>query len=287
MDHHGADDPEGHAHHHGSHHGTAEPAPPSSAHEGHHPPAMSHLEDHGGGHGGGHGGVHGGGHGAEHTKHGDHGEGGHDMSMSMFFHTGDTETILFKCWRTESVLALTLSCLVIFLVAVLYEALKFFRGWLFARNRRRLEGGRDQYPPRRYREANYNYNQPTYPPRSNQQTGAQIYAHRPRSPSMPPLQHGGHGSPQAQSAHIMPPPIHHHVQENPPPAEGGSGFKAFCSWMHLLQTFLHVLQVFISFLLMLVFMTFNVWLCVAVLLGAGVGYYIFCAFKTNIQDHCN
>lgn len=210
------------------------------------------------------------------------------MTMSMFFHTGDTETILFKCWRTESALALTLSCLLIFLVAVLYEALKFFREWLFARNRRRLEGGRDQYnPPRRYREANYNYNQPTYPPRSHQQTGTQIYAYRPRSPSMPPLQHGGPGSPQAQSSHIMSLPTHHHVQENPPPAGGGSKLKVFCSWMHLLQTFLHVLQVFISFLLMLVFMTFNVWLCVAVLLGAGVGYYIFCAFKSNIQEHCN
>lgn len=57
--------------------------------------------------------------------------------------------------------------------------------------------------------------------------------------------------------------------------------------MHLYQTFLHVLQVFISFLLMLVFMTFNVWLCVAVLLGAGVGYFIFCAFSSRINEHCN
>ncbi|KAH8363462.1 hypothetical protein KR084_010647 [Drosophila pseudotakahashii] len=277
MDHHGADAPEAHHHHHGVHQGSPDPPPPSSPHEGHHAPAMSHHGDHGG----------------DHSKHGDHGDhgggGGHDMTMSMFFHTGDSETILFKFWRTESALALTLSCLLIFLIAVLYEALKFFREWLFARNRRRLDGGRDQYnQPRRYREANYNYNQPTYPPRSNQQTGTQIYAYRPRSPSMPPLQHTGHGSPQAHSSHILTPPTHHHIQENPHASGGrGSRVKVFCSWLHLLQTFLHVLQVFISFLLMLVFMTFNVWLCIAVLLGAGVGYYIFCAFKTNIQEHCN
>ncbi|EDW53582.1 GM12117 [Drosophila sechellia] len=240
MDHHGVDVSEGHVHHHASH-GSPAPAPPSSSHEGHHSPEMTHHGSHG-----------------EHTKHGHHEGGGHDMSMAMFFHTGDAETILFKFWRTESAMALTLSCLLIFVVAVLYEALKFFREWLFSWDRRRLAGGRDQYNrPRRYREANYNYNQPTYPPRTNQQSGTQIYH------------------------------THHHVQENTPPAGKTTKLKVYCSGMHILQTLLHVLQVLISFLLMLVFMTFNVWLCVAVLLGAGVGYYIFCAFRTNVQEHCN
>lgn len=92
----------------------------------------------------------------------DHGGGGHMMSMA--FHTGDTETILFNFWRTESALALSLSCILIFFVAVFYEGLKFYRAWLFENKRRRLQGGRDQYgSPRRYREQNQNYNQPTYP----------------------------------------------------------------------------------------------------------------------------
>ncbi|EDW99169.1 high affinity copper uptake protein 1 [Drosophila yakuba] len=274
MNHHGVDASEGHVHHHGSH-GSAEPAPPTSVHEGHHSHDMSHPGSHG-----------------ELTKHGHHEGGGHDMSMAMFFHTGDAETILFKFWRTESAMALTLSCLLIFVFAVLYEALKFFREWLFAWDRKRLAGGRDQYnPPRRYREANYNYNQPTYPPRINPQSGTQIYAYRPRAPSMPPLQQPlqppGPGSPQPHSSLILIPHTHQHIQENTPPAGRTSKLKVYCSGMHILQTFLHVLQVLISFLLMLVFMTFNVWLCVAVLLGAGVGYYIFCAFRTNVQEHCN
>ncbi|XP_016989112.2 LOW QUALITY PROTEIN: high affinity copper uptake protein 1 [Drosophila rhopaloa] len=270
MNHNGADASESHVHH-GSH-GSSDPSPPISVHEGYHSPEMSH-------------------HGAHaDTKHGDHGGEGHDMTMSMFFHAGDTETILFKFWHTKSALALILSCLLIFLVAVLYEALKFFREWLFAWDRRRLAGGRDQYgQPRRYREANYNYNQPTYPPRASQQSGTQIYAYRPRSPSMPPLQPSGHGnpSPPAQSSVIYTPPTHHHVQQDPSESGETSRLQVWCSRMHLLQTFLHVLQVFISFLLMLVFMTFNVWLCVAVLLGAGVGYFIFFAYGTRVHDHCN
>ncbi|KAI8045732.1 high affinity copper uptake protein 1 [Drosophila gunungcola] len=265
MNHHGADAPESHDHHHGS-----DPGAPITVHEGHHSPGMTHDAAH------------------VDAKHTDHGGGGHDMTMSMFFHAGDTETILFKFWHTDSALALTLSCLFIFLMAVLYEALKCFREWLFAWNRRRLAGGRDQYTaPRRYREANYNYNQPTYPPRSHQHSGTQIYAYRPRSPSMPPL---GNQSPPAQPSAILTPhqPLHHHhVQQDPSETRGPSRLKFLCSRMHLLQTLLHILQVLISFLLMLIFMTFNVWLCLAVLLGAGVGYYIFGAFGSRVSDHCN
>lgn len=59
---------------------------------------------------------------------------------------------------------------------------------------------------------------------------------------------------------------------------------------HLLQTLLHVLQVTLSFVLMLIFMTYNVWLCLMVVLGAGVGYFLFCWKKSVIVDvteHCH
>merc|ERR1711976_1110152 len=49
----------------------------------------------------------------------------------------------------------------------------------------------------------------------------------------------------------------------------------FCTCMHLLQTVLHIIQVAVSYALMLVFMTFNGWLCIAVLAGAGLGHLIF------------
>lgn len=62
------------------------------------------------------------------------------------------------------------------------------------------------------------------------------------------------------------------------------------SAMHLFQTFLHILQVTLSFLLMLIFMTYNTWLCVAVVLGAALGYFLFGWKKSVIVDvteHCH
>lgn len=60
--------------------------------------------------------------------------------------------------------------------------------------------------------------------------------------------------------------------------------------LHLYQSLLHVLQVAISYTLMLGFMTFNVWICIAILLGAGLGYYLFFKQKLNcdiITEHCH
>lgn len=63
-----------------------------------------------------------------------------------------------------------------------------------------------------------------------------------------------------------------------------------CNWHHFLQTFLHIVQVTVSYFLMLIFMTYNVWLCLAVALGAGFGYFAF-GWKLNkvidIYEHCH
>lgn len=62
------------------------------------------------------------------------------------------------------------------------------------------------------------------------------------------------------------------------------------SKMHIYQTVLHILQVTISFLLMLIFMTYNVWLCLAVVIGAAGGYFMFGWKKSVIVDvteHCH
>ncbi len=59
---------------------------------------------------------------------------------------------------------------------------------------------------------------------------------------------------------------------------------------HIVQTLLHILQVIVSYCLMLVFMTYNVWLCLAVALGAGVGYFVFGwkrAVVVDINEHCH
>lgn len=62
---------------------------------------------------------------------------------------------------------------------------------------------------------------------------------------------------------------------------------------HLLGTGLHMLTVFVSYCLMLVFMTYNVYLCVSVVLGAGLGYAVFFWKRPDTasayaeESHCN
>ena len=66
---------------------------------------------------------------------------------------------------------------------------------------------------------------------------------------------------------------------------------AMCSGWHWLQAFLHMIQVFISYCLMLIFMTFNAWLCIAVCVGAGIGYLLFGWMRSRMtsssNEHCN
>lgn len=62
------------------------------------------------------------------------------------------------------------------------------------------------------------------------------------------------------------------------------------SMAHGWQTLLHGLQVLVSYVLMLVFMTYNTWLCAAVVLGSATGYFLFGWRESVIVDfteHCH
>ncbi|XP_057180958.1 high affinity copper uptake protein 1 [Triplophysa rosa] len=62
------------------------------------------------------------------------------------------------------------------------------------------------------------------------------------------------------------------------------------SLSHVLQTVLHIIQVVVSYFLMLVFMTYNGYLCIAVAAGAGFGYFLFSwkkAVVVDITEHCH
>lgn len=58
---------------------------------------------------------------------------------------------------------------------------------------------------------------------------------------------------------------------------------------HIVQTGLHVVQATSSYILMLIFMTYNLWPCLALVLGLGVGYFFFGWRKSTVVDaneHC-
>ncbi|KAK7866672.1 hypothetical protein R5R35_006056 [Gryllus longicercus] len=61
--------------------------------------------------------------------------------------------------------------------------------------------------------------------------------------------------------------------------------------LHFYQTLLHAVQLFSSYLFMLLFMTYNGWVCLAVVVGSGIGYYLVGWRKTeyvlaNVSDQC-
>ncbi|RWS20211.1 high affinity copper uptake protein 1-like protein [Leptotrombidium deliense] len=60
---------------------------------------------------------------------------------------------------------------------------------------------------------------------------------------------------------------------------------------HIIQSVLHIFQVAFGYILMLLAMTYNVWIFLAIVLGAGVGYFLFTAnSRPNsviIEEHCN
>ncbi|XP_063831158.1 high affinity copper uptake protein 1-like [Ostrinia nubilalis] len=58
---------------------------------------------------------------------------------------------------------------------------------------------------------------------------------------------------------------------------------------HFIQTGFHIVQSTFSYILMLIFMTYNVWLCMALVLGMGLGYFFFGWRKSSVVDsneHC-
>ncbi|XP_004531141.1 high affinity copper uptake protein 1 isoform X2 [Ceratitis capitata] len=183
----------------------------------------------------------------QHAMHNhDHGamnmEGTMHHMMSMAFHFGYNETVLFSWWRFDSIMGLIGSMIAIFVMAVLYEGLKYYREFLFWKTYNLLE----------YRPVTGPQRNPEDPQRSTASTSAS------------PVQYVG------EVIHKQPPTM--------------------LSLNHLYQTGLHILQVTLSFMLMLIFMTYNVWLCIAVVLGAAVGYFLFCWRKSVIVDvteHCH
>ncbi|KAL1509673.1 hypothetical protein ABEB36_004379 [Hypothenemus hampei] len=60
---------------------------------------------------------------------------------------------------------------------------------------------------------------------------------------------------------------------------------------HLVQTLFFVVQMILSYFLMLIFMTYNAWLCIAVIAGFSCGYFVF-GWRTSgmgqiSEEHCS
>jgi len=158
----------------------------------------------------------------QHEGHGGDDESDASCPMIMTFHTGSCESILFKGIKVTTGGEFALAAAVIFIIAISYEGLRFWREKL--------------------------YNDYT-----RQQTSSCL-----------------------------------------DPKEGTSTNRKairqlLTDKVHLTQTCLHMIQVTVSYCLMLIVMTYNVWLILAIILGATVGYFLFGWIRQrsiDIADNC-
>lgn len=151
---------------------------------------------------------------------------GQDM-MSMTLHAGDREFILFKFWKTGSMLGIVASMLIIILMCILFEALKALRIF-FAKIQvlKRHERAR------------------TVSPNITDVSAERIETTSNDALNFPPLlKFAGHG-------------------------------RVFTPY-RLVQALLYAVQVALGYVLMLIVMTFNIWLLIAVVLGEAIGYFLF------------
>ncbi|VDN05586.1 unnamed protein product [Thelazia callipaeda] len=145
-----------------------------------------------------------------------HHHNGHNMKM--WFHAGYEEIILFEFWHIESFYGLLLSCALIFILACLYEAIKWFRVYL------------------------------------------QISIAR----CPPSCRHASRDVELLREKCVL--DVRRRNEDNH-------------SLTRLMQASLYMVQLTLAYWLMLIAMTYNVWLTAAVITGAAFGHWLFAVSK--------
>ncbi|XP_052092955.1 high affinity copper uptake protein 1-like [Mytilus californianus] len=177
------------------------------------------------------------------------------MGMMMYFHTGTCEHVLFKEALVSTAGEMVGACIVIFILALIYEGLKVFREHLL----------------RKALTPNYS-SEATISKYTHTSTDTMV---------IDPQSAKSNGQTVEKLADGI---------EYRKFTQDKINGQKIISTSHFIQTILHVVQVFISYCLMLAFMTYNVWLCLAVILGAGAGYFMFGwkrAVVVDVNEHCH
>ncbi|VDK80650.1 unnamed protein product [Onchocerca ochengi] len=179
-----------------------------------------------------------------HEKGHDHQHDEHSgHTMKMWFHSGYREIILFEFWQIDSLYGLLFSCLLIFIMACFYEWIKWFRVYL------QLSAAR--CPPS-CRHANDEAKQDEI-----KQDDDKRVCCRSSSVSAP--------------LRITLPSSYQQVSNRID--------KEISPTIRLLQAVLYLVQLMLAYCLMLVVMTYNIWLTGAVIAGAAFGHWLFAILK--------
>lgn len=186
---------------------------------------------------------------AGHGAHGGHGGGDHAMAghhmMKMWFHGGAEEVILFDWWRTDSCVSMLVSCIIIFVMGALYEGVKWFRVYL-------------QMSKERSSRMDTSCAQDT----SSKSNGG-----------------GGCGGDHVPLRDVTEEQNGFGPTATPPVTRRGiriaSGRDGAFSVFRLVEAALYSLQLVLAYWLMLIVMTYNTYLTIAVIAGAAFGHWLF------------
>lgn len=207
----------------------------------------------------------------------------HHAKMRPYFHLDLNDTVLFNSWILRSTWDTLLTCLAFLLLAILYEAIKCYRDHLFKRlsfTVRKSLAMTISSPTNHFsHQLSSSYN-------SNHSHHQHHHLHH--TPA------GGGNINQTNlrrestlNAQMSPASVIGGTSSSSSMGENRKKIDSFSSSSsdtfnirifslpHLIQTALHLVQVILAYSLMLGFMTFNVWICLSIISGATIGYYLF------------
>ncbi|VDO50449.1 unnamed protein product [Brugia timori] len=178
-------------------------------------------------------------------KHG----GGHnhqhgEHAMKMWFHSGYHETILFEFWQIESLYGLLLSCVLIFIMACFYEWIKWFRVYL------QLSAAR--CPPSCNHAVDKGKQDEVKQDDEKRIDCNRLSVSAPLTTTLPS--------------------DYHQISKRTTKEEISAKIR-------FLQAVLYFVQLTLAYCLMLIAMTYNVWLTMAVIAGAAFGHWLFAILK--------
>jgi len=202
------------------------------------------------------------------------------MMAPMFFHWfNQYDVLLFKEWNLDETGKLVGAAIGLFFISFCYEALKF---------------GRERclllipYPTELFdyqtmrNSISSAYQQQTCDPQQSTQSTAQS-------------QNGNSIEPQccddtASTRPLQSSPVQIRMSQGELWRSRPTIIGLHFTRANVIQTILHMIQICLSYLLMLAAMTYNAWLFIAIVLGSGLGYFVFGWRKAtfaDISDHCH
>ncbi|CAH8462268.1 unnamed protein product [Heterobilharzia americana] len=172
----------------------------------------------------------------------------HSMDMKMYFNTDLHYTLLFSPWVIDTVGKAVVACLGSFLFAIIYEALEALRHNLLLRA---SCNNRCPLP----------YNSTLHGENSFGTTSCP-------GCSIP-------SDTNSNKVYLNPSEKNEDVHVSVVSTSCLQKLRSYCSSYHLVQTMLHMLQTLMGYMLMLIVMTYNVYLLLAVIFGFTLGYFLF------------